>query len=296
MDQIDLSIVKQLLVNCRKTYREIAESLDLSTNAIYSRVQNMINKHMIIAFTAKPSLLYLKGLNVLICGDSSNTDILNISKKLGQDEHIYFVGNASGNYLYIDGYLRDISELHQYTSTTSNVAQISEPLVAIRTVPYRIIEKPLKSLDFKILKSLRDNARKPISEIAEEVGISAKTAAKYIDRMMEYHLVEFSINFAPRTEGIIVSSFHIYLPPKDDFSIQYQKINQKYSDNILYLQIFSNIPNLIIITALTSSNEETANLYSRLQEEHFKKVEHHIMYYGHFFETWRDILYKKMIE
>ena len=125
MDPIDLRIAKILLTNCRITYRDISQTLDLSVNAIYKRVQNMIEAGVIRAFTAKPSLIGLKAVNVLVFGQSEGTNLNDISKELGSHESIYFVGNAGGNFLYIDGYLREISELNEYTALVSRNAKIN---------------------------------------------------------------------------------------------------------------------------------------------------------------------------
>jgi hypothetical protein len=106
--------------------------------------------------------------------------------------------------------------------------------------------------------------------------------------MEKYNLVEFSINFAPQA---ITSHFHIYLDTEDYYHVEFKRLESKYSANLLYLQKFSNIPNLIMMTALTSTNEEAAKLHMQLQDEEFERLEHNIFFNGYFFETWRDKLY-----
>jgi DNA-binding Lrp family transcriptional regulator len=295
MDSIDLQIVKLLLINCRTTYREISQILDLSVNAVYKRVQNMIESGVIRAFTASPSLIGLKAVNVLIAGQSERKNLNDVSRELGSHESIFFVGNAGGNYLYIDGYLRDISELNDYTLVVSKTANLNDFLTCIRELPYRMNPEVLTRTDYQILKVLGNDAKKSIANVAEDIGLSAKTIRKRIKRMREYNLVDFSINFAPQTEGTIVSQFHVYLDQKKDYEKEYKRIDEKYKEYLLYLQRFTNIPNLLMITALTKSNIEAANLYSTLQEENHKKVEHNIIYNGFFFETWRDQLYQTML-
>ena len=295
MDPIDLQIVKLLLVNCRITYRDIGQTLELSVNAVYKRVQNLIETGVIRAFTAKPSLIGLKAVNVLVFGQSKGANLNDISKKLGSHESIYFVGNAGGNFLYIDGYLREMSELNEYTAYASRIANLNDFITCIKELPYRINPEVLTKTDYQILRVLGNEAKRSIADLADNIGLSAKTIRKRIKRMMEYNLVEFSINFAPQTEGTIVSQFHVYLDKKIDYDDEYERINEKYKDNILYLQRFTNIPNLLMITTLTKSNKEAANLYSRLQEENFEIVEYHIIYNGFFFETWRDKLYQEIL-
>ncbi|MHA2288571.1 MAG: AsnC family transcriptional regulator [Promethearchaeota archaeon] len=295
MDTTDLHIAKLLLSNCRITYRDIAKTFELSVNAVYKRVQNMINSGVIRAFTARPSLIGLKAINVLIAGKSEGRNINDISGELGSHESIFFVGNAGGNYLYIDGYLREISELENYTANVSKIAKLHDFITCIKELPYRINPEVLTKTDYRILRVLVNDAKRSLADIAEDIGLSAKTVRKRIKRMMEYNLVEFSINFAPQTEGTIVCQFHAYLNQKKDYNSEYKRIEEKYYDYILYLQRFTNISNLLMITALTKSNREAATLYSKFQEEDYEKVEYNIIYNGFFFDTWRDLLYREIL-
>jgi Lrp/AsnC family leucine-responsive transcriptional regulator len=295
MDSVDLQIVKILLENCRTTYRQIGETLHLSVNAIYKRVQAMIDTGVIRAFTARPSLIGLKAINVLIFGQSKGKNLNEISKQLGNHESIFFVGNAGGNYLYIDGYLRNINELDEYTVSVSDIAVLEEFSTCIKALPFRINPEVLTKIDFQILRTLGSDAKRTIADLAKDLGITAKTIRKRVKRMREYNLVEFSINFAPQNEGTIVSQFHIYLDKNSDHDNEINNIKEQYNDNLLYLQRFTNIPNLLMLTALSKSNKEAADLYSRLQAESHENVEHHIIYNGFFFETWRDKLFQEKL-
>ncbi|MBD3195508.1 MAG: AsnC family transcriptional regulator [Candidatus Lokiarchaeota archaeon] len=292
MDGKDLQIAKLLLKNCRTTYREISEELDLSVNAIYKRVQNMIDEGLIKSFTAKPSLIALNGIEILIYGRTKSLGLEKLSKNLGNHESTYFIGIAAGNMIYINGYLRNISELHEYSTFVNKIGKLQTSTTCIRKLPYRITSETLTSLDYEILKVLNNNARRSVSDFADEVGVSAKTARKRIKKMEMYNLVDFSINFAPQ---MLTSQFHISLNPDKDYFKEFQRLNKTYTDNILYLQQFSNIPNLIMMTALTKTNQESANLHNNLQKEGFKDLLHHIFYNGYFFETWRDLLYREKL-
>ena len=54
-----------------------------------------------------------------------------ISKELGQHESVMFIAITGGKFLLISGYLRDITELQDYSSYVSKTAQMSEPTIAI---------------------------------------------------------------------------------------------------------------------------------------------------------------------
>ncbi len=285
MDEIDLQIAKILLKNCRTTYREIADKFNFSLNAIYKRVQNMIDMGIIQAFTARPSLIAINGIEILIYGKSIGKDMTSISEELGLNNNTYFVGVAGGNFLYIGGYLGSIDELNEYIISISKMGKLEQSITLIKNYPKRIYPEKLIDLDYKILKTLNTDGRKPIKDIADEINISSKTIQKHIKKMIEDDLVDFSINFAPQT---LTSQFHIYLKRELDYNEEFKRIDSKYKNNILYLQQYSNIPPLIMMTALTKNNKEAADLYAQLQDEGFKELLHDIIYNGFFFKTWRD--------
>jgi DNA-binding Lrp family transcriptional regulator len=253
----------------------------------------MIDEGLIRAFTARPSLTALNGIEILIFGESQVRNLDSLANEIGKSEFTYFVGLAAGNIIYVSGYLRNISELHEYSSEIIKIGKLKESTTCIKQIPYRITEETLTSLDYEILKALRVDARRSVSDFADDVGVSAKTARKRLKKMKKYNLVEFSINFAPQA---ITSNFHIYLQNEKDYYTEYNRIERKYKDNILYLQQFSNIPNLIMMTALTSTNRESAKIHNQLQNEGFDRLEHNIFFNGYFFETWRDELYRKKLE
>ena len=285
MDEIDLHIAKILLKNCRTTYRLIANELNLSLNAIFKRVQNLIDLGIIRAFTARPSLIALNGIEVLIYGKTIGKDTTLISKELGLNNNTYFVGVAGGNLLYIGGFLHNLEELHEYIISMSKIGKLENTLTLIKKYPYRINPEKLIDLDYKILENISTDGRKTLRDIGDEIKISTKTIQRHMNKMIEYDLVEFSINFAPQ---ILTSQFHIYLERESDYNEEFKRIEKKYENNILYLQQYSNVPNLIMMTALTKTNNEAAELYRQLQNEGFKELLHDIFYNGFFFETWRD--------
>jgi DNA-binding Lrp family transcriptional regulator len=295
LDELDLLIVKNLLKNCRVTYRELADKYNISINAIFKRVQNMVNEGIISAFTAKPSSTTLKSIEINVFGTSKVDNLNYVISKLGENEAVFFVGIAGGNFIIIGAYLKDISELHSFTSFCIREAKLESYTECILSLLYNTSPESLSSLDYKIIKQLNRDARRSIPELAENIGISAKTARKRIKRMIDKNLVDFSIDFVPASEGIIVSLFFVYLNQDSDFEAEYQKINDNYSTNIIYLRKCSNKPNLLLLTVMTKSNQETAKLNNKLMSEGFENVKHRMIFDGRFYENWREKLYRKIL-
>ena len=206
MDEIDLIIVKKLMENSRLTYRELAEESNMSVSAMHKRIQKLVDVGTINAFIARPSIIALKSIWILTTGTSNAKSIDEVIQELGKHESIYFIGTAGGKFLYIGAFLRDISELQDYTIYVSKTSQISEPTIGIISVPYITTPEPLSSIDYKILKTLNRDSRKPVTDIADDVGLSANTVRKRLDRMIENNLATFTIEWIPKSENNFIVS------------------------------------------------------------------------------------------
>ena len=166
----------------------------------------MEEDEIITAYNARPSILALNYLPVLIFGTSNVKSIDSVYKELAQHENIFSVTIASGKFLYISAYLKNISKFQEYSSYVSRVAKINDPTIGIFGTPYESFPESLTNIDYKILKSLNRDARKPIIDISEEVGLSAKIVKKRLDRIIEANLASFSIEFFPRSLASLIPS------------------------------------------------------------------------------------------
>ena len=290
MDEIDLIILTKLLENSRLTYRELAEMTNMSISAIHKRIRSLVDGGIINAFIARPSIIALKCLWVLIFGTSNAKSMDAVSKELGQHESIFYIVIAGGKFLYVAGYLRDITELQDFSGYVSRTAHISEPTIGIINVPYITTPEPLTSIDYKILKTLNRDARKPITDIADDVGLSTKTVRKRLDRMIENKLATFTIEWTPLYENSFITVFHLILNEGTNMNSIIQHINEKYSQNIWYCLNYSNIPNMITLHTWAKTTHDSQRIQEELQTEGFKDVIPHIFLSGKWYECWVDQL------
>ena len=143
-------------------------------------------------------------MEVLVFGTSNAKSMDGVSTELGQHENIYTIAIAGGKFLYIACYIRDITELQDLSSFISKTAQISDPTVGIIRVPYFTSPESLTSIDYKILKTLNRDSRKPIIDIADDVGLTAKTVKKRLKRLIENKLVTFTLILIPSLAGYFI--------------------------------------------------------------------------------------------
>ncbi len=290
MDEIDLIFWQKLSVNSRLTYKELAEMIDMSVSAVHKRIKKLEEDGIITAYIARPSILALNSLAVLIYGTSNARSMDAVSKELGQHESIFSIAVASGKFLYITAIVRNISELQDFSSYVSRTAQISDPTVGLVNVPYTSFPEPLTSIDYKILKSLNRDARKPITDIADDVGLSSKTVRKRLDRMIENNLASFSIEWKPLYKDSFIVVFHINLNEGIDMNSTIKHIYDKYSQNIAVCASFSNIPNMIMLEVWAKTARDTQQILEELETEGFKDVVPHIFLSIEWYKCWLDQL------
>jgi DNA-binding Lrp family transcriptional regulator len=290
MDEIDLFIIRKLLENSRLTYRELAEMNDMSVSAIHKRIRNLEDNGIINAYIARPSIIALKYLWVSIFGTSTAKSMDQISKELGHHENISMISITGGKFLYVKAYLRDMSELQEYSGYVSRVAHIGDPSIGIVNVPYITTPEPLTNVDYKILKTLNRDARKPISDIADDVGISSKTVKKRLDRMNENKLATFTIQWTPMYENTYFTLFYLFLNEGTNLNSMIQRLKENFSKSIAYILNFSNIPHLILFCTLTRTSKESQRIQEELLKEGFKDVMPHIFISIKWYDCWIDQL------
>ena len=288
MDETDFVILKKLNENSRLTFRELAEITDISVSAIHKRIKNLEDNGNISGYIARPSIIALKCLWVMIFGTSNAKSMDAVSKEIGQNENIIFVAITGGKFLLISGYLRDITELQDYSSYVSKTAQMSEPTIAIYDVRYKTLPESLSSIDFKILKTLNKDARKPLTDIADDVGVSTKTIRKRLDYMIENNLANFSIQITPHMNSF-VTIFHLFLK-EGNIKSTLEYLEEKYSKNLFYCLSFSNIPNLIQLNIWTKNPQDAQRIQERLQNDGFKDIIPHIVLSVQWYDCWSDQL------
>jgi len=299
MDEIDFTICMMLIWNSRTPYRELAETFKMSVNSIHKRVKAMVKLGIIDKFVSTLSFRAFKPIpsNIVMFGDSKAKNIKGLIEKLGINENIYTVSQHSGNFFIIHAYLRNPSELEHLVSFIKLTAEIPELKVGLQSTPIQpeadvdmTREVKFSNTDFLIINALKDNSRKTIVEIAEEVGVSTKTVRRRLDRLIENHLIDFSINWYPDKCSEVIIMIFLTLKPSIavDKTKILDKLREQYGQKILFTWTFSTLPNIIIVCIWVSSMKELQNVQSSLISDDFESVSLNIGIEGKIFPTWRE--------
>ncbi|TET01252.1 MAG: winged helix-turn-helix transcriptional regulator [Promethearchaeota archaeon] len=304
MDQIDFTICLMLVWNSRTPYRELAETFKMSVNSIHKRVKAMVNLGILDKFVTTLSLRAFKPIpsNVVMFGVSKTKNVKGLIEKLGANENIYTISQHSGNLFIIHAYIRNLSDLKPLVSFIKQTAEIAELKVGLDSSPMQpeaevdmtkidmTRDVKLSTTDFLIINALKDNSRKSVVEIAEEVEVSTKTVRRHLDRLIENHLIDFSIHWYPDKCSEVTTMIILTLKPTIDADKTeiIKSLRYKYGQKILFTWTFSTLPNTIVVCIWVSSMKELQDIRTSLISDNFESVSLNIGIEGKIFPTWRE--------
>jgi hypothetical protein len=255
----------------------------------------MIETGIIRGFTARPNLT-IGTLNVYTYGTAMAEPLRDLPAKLSRNDSVYWVAQAGGGYIYVGAYVKGLGELSAVSDYIRKTAEMPSPTVGIIDYGGNIKAPPkeaLDALDWQIIHSLSENSRKPVADVAKDLGTSTKTVRRRLDRMIKENLIELSIKWYPDVSDDIMSIFHAKLAMKA--RVDSAELHRKYAPHLLYQLHFSNLPDDHLIFTWTRTMKELREFKERIEKEPcFRSVSMNILYTGEIFPTWRDSLPLKM--
>ncbi len=278
-----------LFFNSRITNRELSRKLNISPSAVHKRIKAMETEKIIQRYIARPSILALNSIPVVIIGRSSATDLSQMIKDLGAVEQVFAVAMGSANIMYVSVMLRSIAEMQEVSSLIDKKGMLTDTLVGIVTEPYSKIPISLSKMELSIIKSLNKDARKSVNEVATELNVSAKTIKRHLIKMEDENKVNFTIEWAPLHHDSFITVFHIHTAQNVDVNKKVKELYLRYKSNTIICVAFSNIPNFILFEIWSKSPRISQIILEELQKE-FEQVVPHVLMNILWFRSWMDTM------
>lgn len=203
------------------SFTELSKKYDVSVNTIKSRVEEMMNRGIIVAFDVQLKLSLYNASFALV--------ILRLKRLLSDQEkdeignHQFVTSVSTG--MQLDGQVvviyRNNDELNDVLESLRSNENVKE-LELFQTLPppSSAVSLPvskeldsLKKIDWQILHKLRWNGRMAIKDLAKEIGRSAPTVRKRLDYMREQGFLYETIltNIGVVEQGFVIN-FGLELP------------------------------------------------------------------------------------
>jgi len=204
MDTLDRKLLWELHENCRASYQKLSSVLGISANAVKKRVGKLIDTGIIYNYTIMLSLDMLKsevlyGL-VYTDGEEIAQEFIN---QVGSNSMIHVVGSiaslSGGAYIISAQYIgsQGLAELGRFLRTLDHVLKVE-------LFPLLI---PKDHADLQ-MKCLVDDARMPISDIANQTGLTARRVGRTIQQLMDRGVM-FSVRWNLSAGGLDVVMIRI---------------------------------------------------------------------------------------
>lgn len=295
MDQTDLRLCLRLLANSRTPVRELGDKLGLSVAAVHGRIQALRDAGIIKAFTARIGLPKLQSTTVLTWGTSRVASHEELVARLKQDDRVYWLAFAGAGIVYVGAYLRTTAELDGCVSFITKQAELADPVIGLMPMGTGLPDRPvLDRADARILRALHRDARRSVADVAQEIGLSAKTVGRRLGRMTADGSAELSMEWYPDAANDIICMWQLELTPTADRDEATVLLMNKYAGNLLFAWPMSNLPRLLLVATWTGSMKGLKDLQTRFgQEKPFVRVVPNVLYTGYMFDTWRDALLMK---
>lgn len=198
----------------------IAEQVDRTADTVKARIAGMEDDGVILGYQVLPNLAHL-GLRAEahLARTDDDAEVDAVVDRIGDLDHILVLHE------YLDG---AVCVEHAFRDETDREATLD----AVRDLtgdpqPCRFydgampdVDRELSNLDWRILRSLRGEAIRPLREVAEEVGVTRRTVKRRYDRMAK----EGSFATVPmldpsQASGLILVELMFFTEPGTDRSV-----------------------------------------------------------------------------
>ncbi|HLE46788.1 MAG TPA: Lrp/AsnC family transcriptional regulator [Candidatus Thermoplasmatota archaeon] len=182
----------------------LARKLHVSRNTVHERIQALKTAGVLARFQAYPNLRHLgidwTAFHLVFPDDASRERAASHARTMRSASRVL---EFMGPHLCVDLYYaspeeRDVRLREACQAAGTQIAHTLEN----HTMP--AIRRPLSSLDWRIIRELRGDARRPLTEVAARVGASYRTVKRRVDAMRRDGDLDVSVEVDPsRIPGAI---------------------------------------------------------------------------------------------
>lgn len=241
MDKLDIGILRELLVDestltlqadVRRPYMDISRKLRVTDETVRSRIQKMQELGLIRGWRL--------GLNPTLFGyqteyiwvdvnlPSTKEEVLRMARRIPR---VIGIQNYFDNFVGISLAYSGREELDKEIIRVRRVAN-SQNILATKT-PFLLCKLRLADTDWRIVRSIRRDPRKPYGEIAAELGLSRRTVKRRAEKMMSAHawfiLPELDLR---KLDAGMLATLSVFHPPEFKSEID-RRIFAKYGESLV---------------------------------------------------------------
>lgn len=301
MDKTDRQIIALLGNNVRATLRELADATHISIPCVQRRMAKMESNGQILEYKADINIDLLGATLICLFGETSKKMDKKILAEIGSHGSIYYAGFGSSNILFLGAILRNIAEMDGFLDFAERVCSITNPQILIPgrgslcTVgpgvhdPLEGDLSSLSELDLRIVRSIQCQARKPLADIAAEVGASTKTVRRRLSRMIEEDLITFSMRGFSIGSDVLDSGILVKVRSSGCRDSVLRMMRNDPPFFLMNSWIISNTPNTLYFEVQTETVGQMNEVVQRLHAmDEVESISLFVNMEEHFFDIWLE--------
>jgi DNA-binding Lrp family transcriptional regulator len=303
MDEVDLRLCQLLIANARCPQRELADELGISVAGVHRRIQSLVDEKVVKGFTANISSAYLHAVQAQVDGVCECQSVEEVLDRLRAIGSVSSVLTSAANLTAVTLILKRIEDLGPTVEQVRDILRMPKPKVTISTVIYvganplgknLTSDRELSRIDYRIINSLHVNCRKPIIDVADEIGITPKTARNRLELMEKDGLIEYGLDWEPARTAGACFIIRIDLKPQADRNEFINQLNKRFGARFLMTLAHSNELDYVCGYCWAPTVAQHNDLVGSLKaDDKVKDVRSGIVHSEWTFETWRDRLLKE---
>jgi DNA-binding Lrp family transcriptional regulator len=299
MDETDLRICGLLNTNSRVPFRDLAEALGMSVQSVHKRVKALTDAGVLRAFTANLSMKFLGAVPAGISGHTEADSADDMARGLGKDDSSVIV-HVSGDFLSVMVLLRSIGDMDRYVEFMRREARVVAPSIFLpsamgfsrldrQNAPMEDVS--LTPMDYRIILSLHRDSRKELVDVANELGVSAKTVKRRLTRMTDAGAVEFGTEFDLGAQSGISSLMVMDVKPGVDRGRLLGQMRDRLGPRVIFMGTYSNVPSglFAFIWSATMKEQRETEAYFR-EDPAVAAFKGYLIQNKYQFATWRERL------
>jgi DNA-binding Lrp family transcriptional regulator len=206
LDDLDVSILKILTTNSRRSDYSIARTLNITTNTVKNRIKNLMEEGVLLGFETHLSATFFNATHCWLGAELSGSEFeKKIIDDLREIDRVSFIMPTTENLILIAMDFFNSTDLDNTIQQISRIKEITGIQTFIYSSQHFHKKIAISPLDWKFIKSIRFNNRKSPSEIAKESGVSTRTVNRRLKRLHDGGVIHYTIAFDPMaSKGTIV--------------------------------------------------------------------------------------------
>lgn len=290
LDHKDISLLHVLTRDSRGNDQQISDLSGLSIEEVGERIEVMVQAGVVRTFTTKPSLASLGAMSVMLFGPSRISHFDRLRERVSKDDRVAWLAHSTGGRIYLALHLRGLAEQEEAVSKVVDAAELIDPVIARRELfdPMRR-SYPYGSADMRLINSLSTDSRRPLEEVAREVGEPLDLVEGRLHNMLQRSALDFSIDLDLNVVSNPACLFHLKVRRLVDLEGTVARLMREHAPSFLFFNTYSNHPDLITSMAILDDFEHMRRVFRSLQQEDaFSYVEANPLLHSLTLPTWRD--------